>query len=882
MVPLQKVPIEQWGSVRPREKQIEVFRRVATRLEQQWITDLQSVWNVTRWCGTHPEKKGRRNRRKPSSRQTEGATQDGTKPEWAEEQQMYVKAGVNNVTISTEPGNHRKIRKKIVYLMNWIQNKVPGNLELRHWKTETVQECLRWLQTVVQGEAQSDTIKDLEQMLQERLRTKRTRMTHEVEKKKGGLLNFIKVFHTNKLIKACGLRQVLHDPTVVQLHPDPKAADNLQVCDKLAVPLIRIFGNFTQVAYDLEQVLEQQPAVCKCKVLRKATDCREVDGHLVALDADFIAEKKVREWLAKGAKFRLDRDPRGVGVAIQEALDQYIELYLQVHKENALDALALGQWRNRIVELTEKNWKGQRNSSCQEVNESQWMEETVKKIQKDLVIVPVDKAGHNIAFVCKRWYAQKLQSELTNEGGAYGTTQESVEEVLSRHKEVNKKYGFQHVEAFPYLYGILKAHKQPVQLRFIAGCSKRGACIMQKENNMAQPKRKETEEEYIRRMTREKNTKPKCSLTDMAKEGVKILRTVMDTLREREEQHYKTTGIRKWWTVESIEEVALGIKDAEHKLVGKKMRTADFTTMYTKLPHERLFKTVETIWERAVSFKASVTGIEPARWGLQQDHEGEYQYSVVTNEKDSESMTKDTFMSLMRHLITENYIWNGKELRKQVIGIPMGSPVSPHLANLFRYVVEAEFVEDLIAKGQTALAQACEHTYGYIDDLCTLEGPLPSEELYGIPMTVDTFPRDTVTFLGMKITSNKPDRPPRLGIVEKQEEWNFAVIKYPHAKSNIPWNQGSAVFKGQLIRYAVICNNLWDFQIAALRLAGRLISRGHRARILIATWMRYLEERWPQQLAHKYRMQEWVVSCCLATVTGQKYKGHESQAAAVC
>ena len=118
---------------------------------------------------------------------------------------------------------------------------------------------------------------------------------------------------------------------------------------------------------------------------------------------------------------------------------------------------------------------------------------------------------------------------------------------------------------------------------------------------------------------------------------------------------------------------------------------------------------------------------------MQQDHEGEYQYSVVTNEKDSESMTKDTFMSLMRHLITENYIWNGKELRKQVIGIPMGSPVSPHLANLFRYVVEAEFVEDLIAKGQTALAQACEHTYGYIDDLCTFEGPLPSEELYGIP-----------------------------------------------------------------------------------------------------------------------------------------------------
>ena len=109
----------------------------------------------------------------------------------------------------------------------------------------------------------------------------------------------------------------------------------------------------------------------------------------------------------------------------------------------------------------------------------------------------------------------------------------------------------------------------------------------------------------------------------------------------------------------------------------------------------------------------------------------------------------------------------------------------------------------------------------------------------------------------MKITATNQYKPPRLGIVEKQEEWNLTVIKYPHASSNIPWNQGSAVFKGQLIRYAVICNNLWDFQTAALRLAGRLIHRGHKPRMLIATWIKYLEERWPYQVAHKYRMQEW-------------------------
>ena len=61
VIPLQKVPIEEWGSIRPREKQVEMFRRAANALEQQWITDLESTWNVSRWYGT-PANKGRRNK----------------------------------------------------------------------------------------------------------------------------------------------------------------------------------------------------------------------------------------------------------------------------------------------------------------------------------------------------------------------------------------------------------------------------------------------------------------------------------------------------------------------------------------------------------------------------------------------------------------------------------------------------------------------------------------------------------------------------------------------------------------------------------------------------------------------------------------------------
>lgn len=113
------------------------------------------------------------------------------------------------------------------------------------------------------------------------------------------------------------------------------------------------------------------------------------------------------------------------------------------------------------------------NNNKQEALENAQMKQVMKQLQEHLVVVPVDKAGHNIAFVCQTWYAQKLKEELTHEKGAYRDAQETVEDVLERHKAMNDKFGFTHDESFPCLYGILKDHKQPVQLRFIAGCPKR-------------------------------------------------------------------------------------------------------------------------------------------------------------------------------------------------------------------------------------------------------------------------------------------------------------------------------------------------------------------------------------------------------------------------
>ena len=134
---------------------------------------------------------------------------------------------------------------------------------------------------------------------------------------------------------------------------------------------------------------------------------------------------------------------------------------------------------------------------------------------------------------------------------------------------------------------------------------------------------------------------------------------------------------------------------------------------------------------------------------LERDHDGTYSNQMglpYQGHGNTDVITRATFLELMQHLIKENYIF---DLKKQVIGIPMGSPVSLQLANLFRYNVEAAFVESLVKNGEIATAKKCDFTFAYIDDLLTFGGPLPTEEDYDIPMNCTVVRKTLSSFIGM-------------------------------------------------------------------------------------------------------------------------------------
>ena len=103
------------------------------------------------------------------------------------------------------------------------------------------------------------------------------------------------------------------------------------------------------------------------------------------------------------------------------------------------------------------------------------------------------------------------------------------------------------------------------------------------------------------------------------------------------------------------------------------MSTFDFSTLYTKIPHEKLLYVlndlVDFCFQGGTYDKISVTS-SYARW-------------ITRVHKNSKIFDKDKVKEALEYLMNHCYFSCGEKIFRQVIGIPMGSDPAPFMANLF-------------------------------------------------------------------------------------------------------------------------------------------------------------------------------------------------------
>lgn len=84
----------------------------------------------------------------------------------------------------------------------------------------------------------------------------------------------------------------------------------------------------------------------------------------------------------------------------------------------------------------------------------------------------------------------------------------------------------------------------------------------------------------------------------------------MTSLRDKDHDLYRLTGIKRFWLITSGEEFFWEVKQHMADYKGLKPRTVDFTSMYTKLTHESTITNVEKAIREAIAYQIE-RGVDP-------------------------------------------------------------------------------------------------------------------------------------------------------------------------------------------------------------------------------------------------------------------------------
>ena len=267
--------------------------------------------------------------------------------------------------------------------------------------------------------------------------------------------------------------------------------------------------------------------------------------------------------------------------------------------------------------------------------------------------------------------------------------------------------------------------------------------------------------------------------------------------------------------------------------------------MYTTIPHDSLLNAIRSCTEEAFEWEANDREIESKNLRLSwTKQDGEVSVNWIrsgrstANCKDSMSFSLEELIAGVQFLVDNTYIVNGASIRRQVIGIPMGTNCAPSLANLFLYYYESRFIDRLSVENSEKAA-LFHLTFRYIDDTLSIDNPewmsvVKQGDLYPPELKLnDTTPTEegeAVHFLGMDILGG--DSRFALSVYDKREAFSFPVRRYPHMASLIPQSIPYGVFLGQLHRGYRICSAASDFLTFACDVGKRLVGNGCRPRRL--------------------------------------------------
>ena len=228
------------------------------------------------------------------------------------------------------------------------------------------------------------------------------------------------------------------------------------------------------------------------------------------------------------------------------------------------------------------------------------------------------------------------------------------------------------MEQLPVMYWLPKMHKTPTGFRFIIAS-------------------------------------PVCSIKPLSKDITAIFKLFYKKVERYHTKGRLWSGIKKFWTIENSSSLINAISKINIRKSAKRMSTFDFSTLYTKIPHDKLLNVLFEITDFA--FKGGTRNYvavynSGAYWSTSKNSNGRC-YSMYQ------------IKSSLQYLLDNCYFQVGSSIFRQIIGIPMGSDPAPFFANLFLFHYESMWLKS-IKNREYGKARIFGNVFRFIDDLIAI------------------------------------------------------------------------------------------------------------------------------------------------------------------
>ncbi|WP_456235821.1 hypothetical protein [Soonwooa purpurea] len=602
--------------------------------------------------------------------------------------------------------------------------------------------------------------------------------------------NVCVVDYENKGLDDINLAKIFRNREIVQMLPNKLLMeDNIPLVTYRLGPTIRnkIF-NYKETVESIMVSNVDCINIPECDCLNSQF-CDGDLGHIITGKLNIVENKKLRKLLQKGPNYR---EPKCYNYgkcvkAITKALDNFIYSIINKYK---MEECTFNLWKEGILKSVNKKIQHlQRFKHPQKTSpvlRNPLVLENLKELHNKFVITPIDKAANNVAFICKRYYIERLLSEVGLNGmssATYKISTRDPNEIILNNIELCEKLGLNmesKMKKMPTMYWIPKMHKKPIGARFIVASKV-------------------------------------CSTKPISKVVSGVFQMIFNQVNKFHLKSKFYSNFNLFWVINNSQHVTEKLEIINTRKRARSISTYDFSTLYTKIPHRDLIKELNKIIDLVFEGgKNKFIGFTEKRvfW--------------CNTKKGKSSFTRSSLKAVVESLICESYFKVGNKLLLQSIGIPMGMDPASFWANLYLHRYEYVYMSSLI-RSNARRAHAFHGCKRYIDDMCCLNDGGEFENSYN-----SIYPKELelkcehngshATFLDLDIAVEEGIFVYKL--FDKRDAFPFNIVRMPHKSSEIP----SYIFYGAILseglRIARATLRFGDFLPKVSALVTRMINQG--------------------------------------------------------